>query len=192
MMGVLAEPFVALFLDPAWAQVATLLVIFAPLGLFQALTNPTGLIYQARGRTDLMLAWAVGSSAVMIAAFALGLPWGVMGVAAAYSLSMIPLAYPVFAIPFRLIGLQLPALLRAIGPGLACAAATLVALLALRVAVGGLPPALFLALALPAGAGVYLALSWRLNRRPLSECLRLAGLPAPGGEIDPAAGSSIV
>ncbi|GAB4425895.1 MAG: lipopolysaccharide biosynthesis protein [Chloroflexi bacterium OHK40] len=178
-LGALADPLVAAVLGSQWAPVAPLLVILAPVGLFQVLTNATGLIYQARGRTDLMLAWGVGSSAVMMAAFALGLPFGITGVATAYALSMLLLAYPVFKLPFRLIGLLVVDLLRAVGPGALCAAALLVTLLGLRALLAALPPLALLAVALPVGALVYLVLSWRLNREPVVECLRLAGLPTP-------------
>jgi O-antigen/teichoic acid export membrane protein len=177
-MGALSDPLALALLGPAWAGAAPLLAIFAPVGLFQALTNPTGLIYQARGRTDLLLAWGVGSSAVMVAAFVIGLRWGATGVAAAYALSMLLLAYPVFALPFRLIGLPVAALLRTLWPCLVCAAGMLLVLLAARLALAALPPVAQLALALPAGLLVYLALSWWLNRAPLLACLRLV---RPGG-----------
>jgi PST family polysaccharide transporter len=175
-MGAMSEPLTLALLGPEWAGAAPLLAILAPVGLFQALANPTGLIYQARGRTDLLLAWGLGSSAVMVASFAIGLPWGVNGVAAAYALSMIALAYPVFKLPFRLIELSVADLLRTLVPCLICAAAMLALLLGARLALAGLPPAPLLALVLPAGALFYLACSWWLNREPLLACLRLLRL----------------
>jgi len=70
-------------------------------------------------------------SAVLIAGFVAGLPWGIVGVAAIYAVLSFLLTIPSLAIPFRLIGLPLTALwksVRLIVVGTAAMAAVVAAL----------------------------------------------------------------
>ena len=76
-----------------------------------------GAIYQAKGRTDWMFLWGLGSGMMVVIAFIVGLSWGIVGVATAYAIvTLFVLAYPSFAIPFRLIHLPVGALIRAVWP----------------------------------------------------------------------------
>ncbi len=108
MAGVMAlhEPFVEVVLGEGWEPVATLLLILAPIGMSQAVGSTTAMIFQTKGRTDIMFVWHIVYCAVTIGAFALGLPWGIIGVAVAYAAANLLCAYPSFAIPFRLVGLR--------------------------------------------------------------------------------------
>ncbi|MBP2677046.1 MAG: rane protein involved in the export of O-antigen and teichoic acid, partial [Deltaproteobacteria bacterium] len=107
MLGLwaLAEPAVLLLFGPRWAPVVPLVLILAPIGMLQSVGSTVGTIYQVKGRTDLMLRWGIGAGALAVFSFAVGLRWGVVGVAASYAVASLLLAYPNFAIPFRLIGL---------------------------------------------------------------------------------------
>lgn len=168
----LREPLLRLCFGEEWLPAAPILAVLAPVGLFQVLSGTVGLIYQARGRTDLLLRWGLGAGALTVAGFALGLPWGALGVAIAYALTMLILAYPVFAIPFRLIGLPVLSFARALLPACACGAGMLAALAALAPLARPLSDALTLIVGGAAGLGVYLALSWLLNRAALLELRR--------------------
>ena len=59
-----------------------------------------------------MFRWGIGASTLVLAAFILGLPWGIIGVAIAYAIASVLLFYPNFAIPFRLIDLPFLQLLK--------------------------------------------------------------------------------
>jgi PST family polysaccharide transporter len=85
---------------------ALLLIILAPVGMVQSIATTTGSIYQAKGKTDWMFRWGVFTGFIVVGGFVIGLNWGVTGVAVSYLVTTILLLYPVFAIPFKLIGLR--------------------------------------------------------------------------------------
>jgi PST family polysaccharide transporter len=109
MLGliVLAEPFILTMFGTQWSPVILLVMILAPVGLVQSLGTTVGAIYLAKGRTDWMFKWGIGTGILAMTAFVIGLHWGIVGVAVAYAiLSLFILAYPNFSIPFKLINLR--------------------------------------------------------------------------------------
>jgi PST family polysaccharide transporter len=93
-----ARPVVLLVLGPKWEPSVA---IFQALGVaaFMGTFNVAGgWVYIALGRTDRQLTWAVVSVPVTLAAFAVGLRWGAVGVALGFSASQL-LLFP-FAILF--------------------------------------------------------------------------------------------
>src|SRR5688572_28906613 len=83
MFGLFAvnELAVSVLFGAEWAPVAVLLAIFAPIGALQSIGTTVGSIYQATGRTDLLLRWGIGSSLLIVTAIVIGLQWGIVGVA---------------------------------------------------------------------------------------------------------------
>ncbi len=129
-MGVTAPSFVRVFLGTRWAPVATLLVVFAPLGAMQSLYATVGVIYNTQARTDLQFRWMMFASVFYVLSFIVGLRWGILGVATCYAIVWTILMVPSFLIPFRLIDLSGWAFLRTLWPTVwisivmtACAAA---------------------------------------------------------------------
>jgi PST family polysaccharide transporter len=108
MIGVMAlsKPLVLTVLGNQWMPVVGLLQILAPIGFLQSVGVCVMLIFRAKGRTDWMFRWGLFSSAVTVISFVVGLRWGVQGVALGYLAANILLAYPGFAIPFRLIDMR--------------------------------------------------------------------------------------
>lgn len=122
MLGlmVLSQPFVQAVLGRQWEPIAPLLMILAPIGLSKSISATTGPIYQAKGKTDVLLYWGLIVTAITLAAFVIGLRWGVVGVAVAYT-STLPLAYPSYQIAFRFIHLSMREFGRALrSPFLGC------------------------------------------------------------------------
>ena len=117
MLGltVAAVPFVRVFLGAHWMPVATLLIIFGPLGALQSVTIVT-LIYNTQGRPDLNLRWNLFASTMYVVSFVVGLHWGIFGVAATYSIVWTSLMIPSLFIPFRLVKLSLKAYFGALWP----------------------------------------------------------------------------
>ncbi|MBM3126039.1 MAG: MOP flippase family protein [Chloroflexi bacterium] len=103
---VLSRPFVMTVFGEKWTPVIVLIEIFAPVGLIQSLGTTVGVIYQVTGKTDLMFRWGVASGIVVVTSFLIGLKWGIIGVASAYALVVLALAYPNFLFPFNLIELK--------------------------------------------------------------------------------------
>jgi len=122
MLGLLAvsQSFVLTLFGEQWLPIVPLLMFFAPLGALQSITTTVGSIYQATGRTDLLLRWGVGSSIFVMLAFVIGLRWGIVGVASAYTCAYLILLIPWFAFPFRLINLRLLDLVKVLWRSLLC------------------------------------------------------------------------
>jgi len=105
---VLAKPFVLVVLGEKWAAVIPILKILCIAGIRQSVGTTVSWIYTSQGRTDLQLKWnGIVSSIISIVAFAIGLQWGIIGVATAYVLSgYLILWYPTWQIPLRLINIS--------------------------------------------------------------------------------------
>ncbi len=177
VFGVMATSnrLVAVVFGPAWTDAGQVLAILAPIGLVQVIAMTTGPIYQAKGRSGMMLAWSIGSGVATIIAFAIGLAWGIVGVAAAYLIVTIVLAYPGLAVPYGLIGLSVGTMLQAIARPAICGLGMFLAVgVTSRLVdqpVGSVGTFALLAIG---GAGLYLGLSMALNRTALRELVRTA------------------
>ncbi len=124
VVAVAAEPVVLTLLGPDWTDAVPILRILAIGGMLQAVATTGSWIFLAQGRTDWMLRWNLVSGPVTIAAFAIGIHWGAIGVAWAFLIRTIIIAPPALAIPGRLIGLSLWPVGRALAPTVAMCAVT--------------------------------------------------------------------
>jgi lipopolysaccharide exporter len=104
--AVVAGPLVRSLLGPEWLPAIPLIVIMAPVGALQAVNYSVTLVYQAKGRTDLLFRWSVFSGTLMIAAYVVGLTWGVLGVVVAYAAVIVVLTPLAYILPFRLIEMR--------------------------------------------------------------------------------------
>jgi PST family polysaccharide transporter len=86
--------------------VTVLLLILAPVGMVQSIGTTVGSIYLVKARTDTMLKWSIAASIVVTIAVAIGLQWGMVGVAIGYAIAALLLAYPGVVLPFRMIDLK--------------------------------------------------------------------------------------
>jgi PST family polysaccharide transporter len=91
---------------PKWVSAIVLVQILALTGLTQSIASNTGWIYLSQGRTDIQLKMGIFATIIVLISFAVGLHWGVEGVAIAYTIASASLMYPVHVIPFRLIDLK--------------------------------------------------------------------------------------
>jgi len=171
-LGVTAQPFVRVILGPRWMPVAGLLLVFAPLGAAQSIYTTVGLIYNAQGRPELQFRWAMFASVMYVSSFAVGLRWGIQGVATCYAVVWVLLMVPAFMIPFRLVGLSGRQFLRTLWPtiwmSLAMAAVTEAWLQGLR-RVGTQNAAVQLISTAALGIAVYLTLVLAYKPPVLSE-----------------------
>lgn len=177
-LWVVAEPFVLSIFGPKWTQVIPLIKILALVGMVQSIEATKGSIYQAKGRTDVMFRWGVGSSVLTVVGFGVGLRWGVSGVAAAYAIVNIGLVIPCLTIPFRFIGLRLAPLFAALVRPLAASLLMALIVLTMRSILKGLAPSTDLLVLVAIGAAAYVAATWVVNRPQFHEVLRLIGRPS--------------
>jgi PST family polysaccharide transporter len=105
-LGVICRPFVLTVFGAKWAPVVTILEILCIPGFIQSVSGTTGWIFYSQGRTDRFFHWGIYSTASAIAAFFIGLPWGVRGVAIAYACWSLLITYPLYRIAGALIGMS--------------------------------------------------------------------------------------
>ena len=177
MLGLVAvaEPFVQTVVGAAWSSVTPLLFILGPLAAYQAIGTTVGYIYQATGRTDVLLRWGAGAGTLLVASFVVGLQWGIVGVAACYAIVSYALAYHTFKIPLGLIGLPVSQVFDAVSRPLLCSIGMLVVVLCvywlLPEALSGL---VLLGVLVPVGVTVYACATWLYNRDSLIELAKVA------------------
>jgi PST family polysaccharide transporter len=78
------EQLIRYVLGERWAGVAPIFAILGVGALFAPLGNSTGWLFISQNRTRQMRNYGVLSSALFVMSFAIGLPWGPVGVAACY------------------------------------------------------------------------------------------------------------
>jgi len=92
--GLFADEIVLVVLGPKWKDAATIVRLLAPAIVIFAIINPLGWLLCAIGRLERCLKIALVFAPLLLTGYALGLPYGPIGVAFAYSavmmLSVVP------------------------------------------------------------------------------------------------------
>jgi O-antigen/teichoic acid export membrane protein len=162
---VVAPDFVPLVLGAHWDAAVPVVQILAWVGIVQAVQVINMDILLARGRSRTMFRFALVVTASHVAAFAIGLEWGVIGVAAAYAISTTLVEPAQTVLAARALHVSPMIFVRAIFGVFQAAAGMCLAVLALRVALvdAGVPAEARLALCIVVGVAVYGVLSlWRV------------------------------
>lgn len=166
MLGlvVVAPDAVPTVLGAKWEPAVPVIQVLAGVGALQSLVRLNSSVLQARDRTGLLLGWSVLIAAANLVAFAIGLRWGIVGVACAYAVTNLLLQPLNLWGTARVLGLRGRALVAAMAGTLEAAAVMLVACVAAREALvqAGAPAALRMLIVTAAGIAVYVAMSaWR-------------------------------
>lgn len=176
-----ADDFIHVLWGPRWAEVVPIIRILAIAGLGNAIGTTVGWIYTATGRTDLMFKWSLFTAPVLLASFAVGLHWGAVGVAVAYTIAFYALLwYPTWVIPGRLIDLSFSQAMRNLAGPFAASAIAGLSSLALRLALPAGPQWLRLAFTAAAALIVY-GVAVHLLRVPAFVSIRSKGTTALHG-----------
>jgi PST family polysaccharide transporter len=104
LLWALREPFVAVAFGSRWSEVADLVAWLAPVGFIQSVISTSGALLTSVGRTDVLRNLAVVGVPLIVASFAVGVHWGVVGVAAAYCIVNSVWIFPVLRVAIRSIG----------------------------------------------------------------------------------------
>lgn len=94
LMLATADWLVLIILGPQWTETSKIFIVMAVGGLFQPVVSTAGWLLVSQGRVKDMLRWSIINSPLSILSLVAGLPWGVVGVAASFSLSRIVLVNP--------------------------------------------------------------------------------------------------
>jgi O-antigen/teichoic acid export membrane protein len=100
-MLVLSDEIIMVVLGQQWLETSSIFKILAIAALGQPLANATGWVYISLGQTKRMLLWGLLSTPPLIVAFAIGLPWGAVGVAIAYAITDHLRRIPLFLFAFK-------------------------------------------------------------------------------------------
>ncbi len=111
---VLRDPFIDLFLGPKWHESANVLAWLAPIGFTQSIVSTTGTVLMVRGRTDILLRVGLFGASLQIAAYFIGVRWGIVGVAAGYFVASLASAIPALLVALRQLDTNITALIREI------------------------------------------------------------------------------
>jgi O-antigen/teichoic acid export membrane protein len=98
---VLRQPFIDTFLGAQWHDAASVLTWLAPVGFIQSIVSTTGTVSMVLGRTDLLLRIGAFNAVLQVAAFFIGVRWGIIGVAVCYLAANILGAIPALFVAFR-------------------------------------------------------------------------------------------
>jgi O-antigen/teichoic acid export membrane protein len=96
-----AKPLVGLLYGPGWSETASIFAILAISMLASTPMNATGWIYISLARTKRMFQWSLIRTPLTVAAFLVGLPFGGLGVAVAYTCVVIATFLPGLAFATR-------------------------------------------------------------------------------------------
>jgi O-antigen/teichoic acid export membrane protein len=191
-LAAVADLFISVLFGREWLGAATTLTILAPIGALQSVGSTTGPIFEAKGRTDILFRWGLLASAAVTASCAIGLAWGIVGVATCYALAIAALEYPKYRIVLRLVDLSLKDLAEALcRPFLCSLAMVLVVLVTKQLMPRGIDGVLRLSVLVVLGGLVYTCLAWAVNREIARDLVRaLSGMPTvPDSERDVVSGT---
>jgi PST family polysaccharide transporter len=145
-LAVAAERVLLLMLGPRWSGAVPIFQALALAGFIQPVASLRGLVALSSGRSRDYLLLGVINAVVVCIAFALGLRWGPMGVAVAYSFAIYALLYPTVKLSFRGTRIRMADFWSAIGqPAFASLLGAVAVLLLPAAWLDGLPLAVVLA-----------------------------------------------
>lgn len=163
-LAVVAPDFVPVVLGHRWHKAIPVLQLLCIAGLSQSLQTLNHSMLQALDRAGALLAFMIFSATLTVSAFAIGLHWGVVGVAAGFAVARTTVL-PVFTtIVSRAAQTSVLAFVTAVRPVLEVSAAMGALALGLRLGLEdvGAPAGLRLAAVVLFGAAAYLGLlAWR-------------------------------
>ena len=189
---VVAPDFVPVVLGEKWAHTTILIQILAWVGLLQSLQTLNPQILQALDRTQTLLRYTIVFFALHLTAFAVGLQWGVVGVAVGYLISSL-VVEPLFTwVTARALGVSPLVIVRGIMGVLQASALMLLAVVAARFALlqTDVGQGLRLALEVTVGIAVYVPCwMWRAGDAfaELKTFRRRTRGPAPTLALEPPA-----
>lgn len=104
LLWALREPFVAVVFGPQWMPAADTIAWLAPVGFLQSIVSTSGAVLAATGNTRKLRNLGFVGVPFMLLAFAVGLHWGIVGVAAAYCIANLIWIFPVLEVTLGAVG----------------------------------------------------------------------------------------
>ena len=111
---VMASDLIYVLMGDQWGQAGAIFAVLGVLGLLFPVSNTLGWHYIASGETNRMLRWGLIDGAVVVSAVVLGVPYGALGVAAAFTAARIVLFLPGIWYATRTVPVEVSDILRTI------------------------------------------------------------------------------
>ncbi len=99
--AVFADMLVLVFFGPQWVAAIPFFTVFALLGFLQPVAGMCGLVLTTTGRARRFFLYGLLNGVIALVSFLMGLRWGAIGVAVAYTLANYLTLLPVWAFCFR-------------------------------------------------------------------------------------------
>ena len=193
MLGliVIAPEFVSVVLGDRWQAAVTPIQILAWVGVLQSLVRLNGSVQQACDRTDVMFRWSLLIASANLVAFAVGVSWGIVGVAVAYALTNTLLQPVNVWLTGRIVGISLATFCRNLAGTVRATAVMLAAIVPLRqlLVAEDVADSLRLVAVVVVGGAVYALAAALLDRPLLDELRSLRRGRAPRAVASPAPAS---
>lgn len=132
VLAVMGEDLIVILLGKKWLFTGTIVSVLALRGIPHVVERTLGWLHVPAGRSDRWMRWGLFGSAVQIVALFCGLPFGTLGVAGAYTITMYLLFIPAIAYAGQPLGIGARDVIRVVGPQLVGALASAAAGTALR------------------------------------------------------------
>lgn len=174
-LSLVSSDLVAVVFSAKWLPAVPVLRILLVGALFQSQSVIFNSAFTAVGRVDLFLRWTIVSAVVYVPAFVIGLRWGIIGVAAGYTVVTIVLVPVQLLLVQRILNFRMRDYVGAIAP-VAVATAVMGACVALaRSWLSGeaIDPILRLAAAVFVGASSYLTATWLVRPALLTDLTKM-------------------
>jgi len=124
---------VLFLLGPQWQATSRIFMLLGIAAIIQPVTKTSWWLFSTQGRTSELFRWGLISGAIAMSSIIVGLPWGALGVAAAYAASDLCLSTPLL---FWHVGRKGPIraidFYRTIAPSICASLAALIVLLLFR------------------------------------------------------------
>lgn len=121
VLAVVAAPLaVPVVFGEAWQPAVVPLQLLAMMGIPRLLASVTGPVVLAAGRADWELRWSIATTIVAFIGFAIGLHWGIVGVAVSFAITGTLLTPFRFLQIRRLIPISAAGYLRSLAPAATC------------------------------------------------------------------------
>lgn len=161
MMAVAAD-FVPVVLGERWTEGVPVLQLLCLAGILQGIQMLEWSVLQARGQAGLLLRYMLVSTAANLIGFAVGLHWGIVGVAAGFAVARAIMVPILTLLTCRAVGLSLGDVFRALSGVAQAAALMLVTVATMRYLLieAGVPTSGRLPLLVAAGVAVYASFLW--------------------------------
>ncbi len=104
-LAAMGEGIILLLLGPAWVGAVDIFAAFALGAGMQIMYAAQGWLHVSLGRADRWFRWGIVGSACMVVFFIAGIPFGAVGVAAGYTISLYLLTFPALWYAGRPVGL---------------------------------------------------------------------------------------